>query len=441
MTGDHITVEFLEAHRRGEISTEVFRRRILRHLQCECETCRDELSRWRRAQLRPPSPPGLLNALAEEEVPPVGDEEEARKDLTTLLPLAVPERQRKVDRAISRFRSPLLARSLVQEAIGELGHDLEEASSLLDLAFVILDIGPITNVHREVKAHALGVRAMVYRMNDDLERSAELLAQARRTAPPHGIVDLVLAAELDEMEGSFLKDRQEFSKAEELLTQAIQRFQVLDDRMRQARALLVLSAARFYSKRFDDAIADAKRVLELAPEHKAYSVMAAHAVGLYLTESGRPEEAARCLKENQPRYKEAEGLWRFHDLHFHWLAGKISYGLGRYEQAETHLTKAREGFVERDTSPYDAVLVSFDLALVYDAVDKHDELMQVTRLISGELSRQSLHEEAATAVTLFLRAAATRTLSDELVRQVGRFLQLSRTNPTLKCQIRLDPGD
>lgn len=445
MHGDHITETLLEACRRGDVSGEILERRLLRHLQCTCEVCRDEISRWRSKRLGDASRSSLsafgpLRALAEEEVPPPGDGDEARKDLTTLLPLAVPERERKVDRALSRFRSPLLARGLVQEAIGELAHDLDEASHLLDLAFSVLDLSPASPLHREVRAHALGVRAMIYRIHDDLDKSAELFAQARRTVPPHGIVDLVLAAELDEMEGSFLKDRREFSKAERLLTRAITRFEVLEDPVRQARALLSLSVARFYDKQYDDAIADARRVLDLAPDHKAYSVMAAHGIALYLTESGRSEEAAQCLKKNQPRYRQAEGLWRFHDLHFHWLAGKISYGLGRYGQAEIHLTKARDGFVERDSSPYDAILASFDLALVYSATDRVDEVMKVTRVIAGELSRQSLHEESAVAVTLFLKAAAKRRLSEELVRQVGRFLQFSRNDPALKCEIRLDPA-
>lgn len=157
----------------------------------------------------------------------------------------------------------------------------------------------------------------------------------------------------------------------------------------------------------------------------------------FLTESGRSEEAARRLKEFQSRYEDAKDVWRTYDLHFHWLAGKISLGLGRFDRAEEHLTKARDGLLNRGTI-YDTVLASFDLALVYDATERYDDLMQLTRLISGELSRQSLNEESAAAITLFLKAAAKRAVSQELVRKIGSFLEFSRTDPTLKCEISLD---
>lgn len=436
MASEHITGALLEAHQRGEISRELLERRILRHLQSECEGCHQEISRWRRTYTGLWDTSGLLRALAEEEIPPAGDTLEAEKDFETLLSLAAPERKGKVDRALSRFRSPLLARELVQEAIGELAHDVEESSNLVDLALVILEHGRMSSFSREVKAHALAVQAMIAKLQGDLDHASRLFAEARQIAPRHGIVDLVLAGEIDEMEGEFLKDRRELTRAEELLVEAVTRYSMVGDTARQARAHLVLSLVRFHSHRIDEAIGDSKRVLELVPEHKAYGVLAAHNVALFLNESGRPEEAARHLKKYQSRYQDAESVWRNYDLHFHWLAGRISYRLGRYDQAEIHLIRARDGFIERETT-YDAILVCLDLALVYDATGRHDDLMEVTRVISGELARESLHEESAVAVTLFLKAAAKRKVSEGLVREISRFLHFSRTDPTLKCEIDL----
>lgn len=426
----HITGRVLDACERGDISPEALLRRMLRHLQSQCETCHEEMARWRRSRL-PRSPLGLLNAIVEEQVPTAGDEEEASEDLATLLPLEVSERERKVDRALSRYRSPLLARSLVQEAIGELGYDLEEAAHLVELALTILHASPDFAFSREVKAHALAVQAMIFKAKGDLDRAAGLFQRARRTLGRHEVVDLVLAGELDEMEGSFLKDRRKLVEAEHFLNTAMSRYRILQDRTRQARTLLVLAAVRFYDGRYGQAISAAKQVLDLVPEHEAYSVMAGHFLGLYLTEAGHPQKAARMLKKNQPHYKGARGVWRHYDLHFHWLAGKISYGLKRYEQAEVHLARARDGFAERGTA-YDAILVCLDLSLVYDATGRDEDLMELTRLISSELARESLHEESMAAVTLFLKAAAKHNLTEDFVRRVSHFLQFSRTDPSLK---------
>lgn len=434
MTELHITEKILDSCADGELTPEVVLRRILRHLQSKCEVCYEEMERWRVRRWRTPSVGVLLRAVIDERVPAIGEEEEANKDLLTLLPLEYSERERKIRRALSRFRSPLLARSLVQEAIGELGRDLEEAKNLLVLARTILNEGPESAFSREVRAHLLAVSAMTKKVQGKLGEAEELFKQSRRISLRQDVVDLVLAGELDEMEGSFLKDRRRLEKAEVLLERGLTRYRILGDTTRQARILLVLAAVRFYRGQYEQAICDARRVVELAPGHRAYGVMATHAVGLYLVESGRPKDAARQLKQNEMRYKEAEGVWRLYDLHFHWLAGKISYGLQRYGQAETHLTKARAGFAQRGTT-YDTVLVCLDLALVYDATGRYDDLLELTGTISNELNRVSLHEEAAAAVTLFLKAAAKRAVSEELVRKISHFLQFSRTDPTLKCEI------
>lgn len=435
MTDEHITETVLEAYKRGDISSEILLRRTLRHLQQKCETCYKEIFRWRRTRVST-SLRHLLQVITEEEFPTEDERERADADLKTLIPLEVSERVRKVRRALSRFRSPLLARSLIQEAVGELAHDPDEASNLVELAFAILEHGQTSGFRREVRAYGLAVKAMLMKLEGELGGAVRLFEEARRVAPRHGIVDLVLAGEIDYLEGALLKDRRELARAEELLKKSLTSFCIVGDIVRQARSYLVLSAVRFHSNRFDEAVADSKRVLELVPEHKAYRAFATHNISLFLAESGRSEEAARRLKKYQSRYEEAKGVWRTYDLHFHWLAGKIAYGLGRYDQSEVHLTKARDGLLERGTT-YDAILTCLDLALVYDATGRHEDLMELTRMISGELARKSLHKESVVAITLFLKAVAKQRVSDELVREIGRFLEFSRTDPTLKCDISL----
>ncbi len=156
----------------------------------------------------------------------------------------------------------------------------------------------MSSFSREVKAHGFAVKAMIAKLQGELDHASRLFAEARQIAPRHGIVDLVLAGEIDEMEGEFLMDRRELARAEELLVGAVTRYSMVGDTARQARAHLVLSGIRFHSNRMNEAIDDSKRVLELVPEHKAYGVLAAHNIALFLTESGRPEETAGRLKPN-----------------------------------------------------------------------------------------------------------------------------------------------
>lgn len=430
----HITESILDACLRGKISSDTLLRRILRHLQNRCEVCYKEMAKWRQRRQFAVSSSALLQAVLDEQVPPLGDEAEANRDLLTLLPLEVPERERKVERALSRFRSPLLARALTQEAIGELGHDLEEASSLSELALLVLEHAPISNFSREVKAHTLAFKAMVSKNRGELGAAEELFSQARSLVSHTEIVDLILAGELDEMQGSFLKDRRELERAETLLGKAMVRYKILDDDERQARTLLVLAHVKYHLERYEEAVSDACIVLELSPDRKDYTLIATHNIILYLADAGRFEEAAEQLKASQDRYNDAQPVWRLCDLHFHWVAGRISYGLGRFQQAEVHLSKARDGFSDRGTV-YDTVLVCLDLALVYEALGKNEDLLELMSIISGELAGNALHRESSAAVALFIKAAARKSVSDELVRSVSRFLQFSRTDPTLKCEL------
>lgn len=437
MNSLHITESILDACLRGRISSDTLLRRILRHLQSQCEICHKEMAKWRQRRHFAVSSSTLLRAVIDEQVPPLGDEAEANRDLLTLLPLEVSERERKVERALSRFRSPLLARALTQEAIGELGHDLEEASNLVELALLVIEHAPISNFSREVKAHTLAFKAMVCKSRGNLDAAEELFSQARSLVSHTEIVDLALAGEFDEMQGSFLKDRRELERAEILLSKAMVRYKVLEDEERQARTLLVLAHVKYHLGRYKEAVSDAYDVLELSPNRKDYTLIATHNITLYLADSGRFEEAAERLKASRDRYKDAQPVWRLCDLHFHWLAGRISYGLGRFKQAEVHLVRARDGFSDRGTV-YDTVLVCLDLALVYDALGRHESLLELTSVISSELACNSLHRESSAAVALFLKAAAKKRVSDELVRSISYFLQFSRTDPSLKCELSLD---
>lgn len=439
MKNDHVTEALLDALEDQEVSQGHFTRHVLRHLQSTCTECRREIAIWRTGRNPRRHAQPLLQMTLQERVPDAQEIRRAQEDFQSLLPLTPARRERKIRRARSRFCSPVLARLLVEDAIREWISDFEEASSLLDAAFQVLDRGPYSRLGDEVRILTRAARAFSFKLQGDLNRAEGLFLELRALIRRDRLIDPSLAAQVNELEGSFWRDRRVFGRSKELLLRAIYRYRLLQDDTRLARALLVIGNTYFYSGDVSQAIATAKEAFELSRGNLTFQANAAHNVTLYLTESGRLDEAIPQFQANLPRYRKARGSWRFADLYFHWLAGKIRRGLGQLDDAEKHLERARDGFSHRGTA-YDALLVCLDLALVYQKQERYKDLEDLSQLMVRGLDAVSLHDEATAALVLLTQAVRQRTVDEDFVRRIAHFLQFSLINPDLRCDIQLpDP--
>ena len=440
MTDQHIDRYLLNACERGDITQEALTRHVLRHLQGSCETCRRELAVWRKERNPRRHAKPLLQTLLQERVSDPEESQKAERDFLTLFPLTPSQRQRKIARARTRFRSPWLARLLVEEAIEEFRSDLDEASALIEAAFQVLDRAPFSHFKDEVQILTRAALASTHKSRGHLARAERFFIELRDIAQMHGLVDLSLAAQVDELEGNFWRDRRHLDQSRRLLLRAIKLYRLLGDKTRRARALLILGGTHFYAGDSPRAIAVAREAFELDTGRETFRAMAGHNLALYLVESGNLEEGVRCFQDNVPRYRKVRDSWRLCDLYFHWLAGKIHRSLGQLDTAERHLLQARDGFAERGTA-YDAILVCLDLGLVYDGQERYDELETLAEHTIHGLTSESLHREAHAALVLFAKAARRRIMSHDLARRIAHFLQFSFHNPELRCEIQLPEAD
>ncbi|MEM7481374.1 MAG: hypothetical protein AAF481_09385 [Acidobacteriota bacterium] len=108
-------------------------------------------------------------------------------------------------------------------------------------------------------------------------------------------------------------------------------------------------------------------------------------------------------------------------IHEEWLTGRIASGLGEFDQAASSLQSVRSSFLAADL-PLDASLVTLDLAELRLA---QGHLAAVHTLAQETLSvfeQQEVPAEAARAIHLLARAAATERLSAALLARLRRSL-------------------
>lgn len=430
----HLTPEIFEACDRGEISRAQLYR-LIGEAVCECEGCRERLEPWRRPyhQRRIEATPTVSSVL--QLLSPPTDEEHraATQDLKRLLKFPKERRVPKVRRAVKRYRSPVLAELLLEKSLERLPVDSQDAEHLASLAQSVLlqcrssvqvdDLRILCLVHLAIASKAQGNLQAA----DGKFRAARQLF--KHAPAPHPRVE----AELSRMEGSYRKDRRQLEKSEQLLQHAVKLYDLLGDRIEAARARLVLGATQFYAGAMDQALATTTAALTdlNSRSYRRLFLIGRYNLTLYLAESGRVQDAAVRLRADLTLYREAFANWPSLDIHFHWLAGKVYRGLQRLNEAEEHLIRARDGFVERGTS-YDAILVCLDLALVYAAQKRSHDLVELADLMISGLAAQGLHDESMAAVSLAAEAARNQSLTEKLVRNISHFLQFSRHDPALK---------
>lgn len=435
--GDHhVTRQLLDAVDRGEVDPRQLERLLVRHLQHSCETCQREIAAWRSSKLLGYHPGPPLSDFLRERVGPPAEEAKAQGELTELLALDPAEQHRRIRRANSRFATPRLAQLLLDEAFESLATDPDEAEQLVGVAVAVLDQTPGSAQADEAMARAYGMRAMVLKAQGDLDAAERQLRFVRSFQHEQGVAGLAICAELDEIEGSFRKDRRQLKRSEALLLRAISLYEAIGGLAAAARARLVLGLTQFFAGSLEDALATTKAALEHFDLHRQPNdfLRGRYNQTLFLTEMAQAATAAAQLNEDLPLYKEAAKSWPQLELHVHWLAGKIQRRLGHLDRAEKHLVRARQGFAKALGTQYDAIAVCLDLALVYMAQHRHEELAELAELMVTGFAADGLHQEALAAVSLAAEAARKRRLTEELAREVAHFLQFARNDPSLKLR-------
>lgn len=103
------------------------------------------------------------------------------------------------------------------------------------------------------------------------------------------------------------------------------------------------------------------------------------------------------------------------------------------EKAESGLLAVLDELV-RQGQGFDAAIARLHLAAQYHEQDQPEDLQRVAAQAVELFQAHALHREALAALMLFLEAARARTVTEDTLRQVTRFLQEAQRAPAARFQ-------
>lgn len=248
-----------------------------------------------------------------------------------------------------------------------------------------------------------------------------------------GTRELLERAIFLDLKASLLRDQRRFEEALKLLRRAISIFLQEGEDHRAGRSLLKLSTIFNYSGRPEECVPILYEALRLIdPDQEPRVLLAAwHNLGFVLAELGRFLEAQSVYRKARPLYRDFSDAWTQNRRK--WLKGKILQGLGQSAQAEGLLLAARNAFIAEGI-PYDAALVSLELAILYANQGRTAELKRLAREMVPIFASRNIHREALAAVVFLEQALEAEQASLELLDRVITFIKRAEWNPGLRFE-------
>jgi tetratricopeptide (TPR) repeat protein len=116
------------------------------------------------------------------------------------------------------------------------------------------------------------------------------------------------------------------------------------------------------------------------------------------------------------------------------IKGIALRALGELEDAERELRKVRREFAEQGRELL-AALASLDLACVYAAQCRFEEVKQLAGEAYSVFSRQGVQKEALRALSTLEQAAQAERLTEKLAVEVANFVVRSQQNHSLRFSL------
>jgi tetratricopeptide (TPR) repeat protein len=423
----HISRELYQAVDRGELPRDFLEEIQAEHLRARCPHCRAEADAYtfgRRAE--PSAWSRFLQTLSllipRWMVPAERDLRGARRDFEALLSLPPEDREGRLAKARSRFRSPDLVQLLLDESRRRLPGQPAEALHFAELAWKVANRNPGMPEFYELYVLATATMANACRAQDQNSRAEELFALARQIMDKHGVTDPAVIARVDDLVGSLRKDQRRFPEAERLLKRAAVLYGLARSPEDHARALVKLADTYCARGSLGPAIETVQTALGLlGPESDPSLRLCAHYnLAFYLVSAGRLDEAADQLEADESLYRRFPEPWA--QLRLLWLQGDIAAGKGDSAAAEQAYFETREGFIA-DQMGYDAAMVSLDLAILYLREDRWADVQQLAEEMIPIFQAQDVDREALAALRLFQEAARRQELTVEKVRELAAWLR------------------
>lgn len=411
-------------------------REIVRHLLAQCESCCRSIAAWALPPQRLRENRGGLcfdyEAAFQKSWLETGRRQTAlmaeRAEAPELLRelLAQPgERRHHLVTASPRYRTWAFC-ELLLEAAGEMG--FQEPSRAVDLSRLGVEVAAHLAAAaygearvNDLRARAWAVLGNAQRIRSDFRQAEEDFAKAERLLRK-GTGDPLEKAQLLLLKSSLRGNQQRFREAFRLLDRVLAIGRQLADGQLRGKALIMKGFQLGLAGDPEAAIGHlAAGIREVDPSSdRRLFLLAQHNLVLYLTESGRPEEAARLLESALPLYHQIGD--RMSLLRLRWLEGKIAIALGRFASAEETLRGVLKELVEHELG-FDAALLSLDLASIYARQGRGAEMRRLAEEMIPLFQSRDIHREAIAALLVFHQAAQMEHVTLNLIHDVSRAAQ------------------
>lgn len=348
-----------------------------------------------------------------------------------------PEKSKLLLANSSRFQTWGVYELLVERSWEARGTSRVEAENLARLA---IHLGPHLDasyyqreVIEDLQARAWSYVGNLRRIASDLQGAEE----AFETAFAHlkvGTREPLERAVFLDLKASLRGTQRRLDEARQLLCRAIAIFRHQGDDHRAGKSLLSLSWIYDNAGKSEDAIAVLQQALRLIDpsQDERLLLCAWHNLIDYLADLGRYIEAQGLYRKARPLYRKFAADPEFGTRRL-WVKGKIARGLGQLLDAETLFMAARARYLA-DEIPYDAALVSMELAILYADQDRTAELKQLATEMLTIFTSRHIHLQALAALTFLKQATDAERLTVQTAAGIAKFLWRAEGDPSLEFQ-------
>lgn len=329
-----------------------------------------------------------------------------------------------------------LCQLLIERSHDLVHADMPRAEELAELAVAVsqeLDARRYgAGLVNDFKARAWACLGEILRDQADLRAADGALAVAESLLAI-GTGDVFEEARLFETKALLRRDQRRIDEAHGLLDEVIAVYRQYRDFHLVGRAFVQKGSVHGAAGELEPAVRWLRKGLGLLDPTRArrLELSARHNLMLYLHESGRDQEAWFLLKASRLEFLEHGG--ELLNLRLRWLEGKIQQALGQLREAEQALNEARAGFL-RQGAGFGAALVCLDLAGLYAARSRTEEMRRLAEEMLPIFRSRDIHREAIAALIVFQQAVRMEKLSSGLLDEIRSFLRLARTDPKLRFE-------
>ncbi|HEX6900449.1 MAG TPA: hypothetical protein VF789_12070 [Thermoanaerobaculia bacterium] len=239
-----------------------------------------------------------------------------------------------------------------------------------------------------------------------------------------------LKARLNQAYASFLGTRRQFEPAFAALDVVCSIYIGFGNHHLIGRTLLAKAIYMHYSGQPGKALVlnSVGRALIDVCQDPALDLQAALNKMWFLVACGRFREAKKELIRNREALEKIEARVVFVKLR--WLQGQVFAGLGDWDQAESALLEAKEGFESLELG-LAAALASMDLALLWMRQHRLTECEHLVEETYQVFVSLNIHREAIGAFQVLNKAREKRMMTIPLLASVVEYLHRAQHNPDI----------